>query len=141
LIASTTHFTPAFRQGLREFGYVEGENITVAERSTQGQSARFPELVAEAIRMEVDVLVVSGSPLRLAARNATTTIPIVFLGVADPAARGSWRASRVRVPTSPYLARPGRGLCWEMARGAQGSGAKGFPGWGAVELNRIRASR
>jgi putative ABC transport system substrate-binding protein len=88
LITSTVHFTHAFRQGLRELGYVEGQNITIEQRSTQGQSARFPEFVAEAIRLEVDVLVVSGIAAALAAHKATTTIPIVFLGVADPVGQG-----------------------------------------------------
>jgi putative tryptophan/tyrosine transport system substrate-binding protein len=88
VLTSTTHFTHAFRQGLRELGYVEGRNIIIEQRSTQGQSARFPEFVAEVIRLEVDVLVVSGIAAALAAQNATTTIPIVFLGVSDPAGQG-----------------------------------------------------
>ncbi len=88
VVTSTTHFTDNFRQGLRELGYVEGQNIIIEQRTTGGQSARFPELVAEMIRLKVDVLVVSGGPGTLAAQKATTTIPIVFLGVADPVGQG-----------------------------------------------------
>jgi putative ABC transport system substrate-binding protein len=88
VVTSTTHFTDAFRQGLRELGYVEGQNVIVEQRSTQGQSDRFPELVAEMIRLKVDVLVVSGAFGVLAAKKATTTVPIVFLGVGDPVASG-----------------------------------------------------
>jgi putative ABC transport system substrate-binding protein len=88
VVASTTHFTPAFQQGLRELGYVEGQNVIVEQRSTQGRSDRFPELVAEVIRLNVDVLVVSGIFGVRAAQKATTSIPIVFLGVGDPVGSG-----------------------------------------------------
>lgn len=85
---STGHFNDVFLQGLRELGYVEGQNVAIEQRSTEGQSERFPELVAEMIRLKVDVLVVSGIFGALAAQKATTTIPIVFLGVADPVGQG-----------------------------------------------------
>jgi putative tryptophan/tyrosine transport system substrate-binding protein len=88
VVTSTTSFTDKFRQGLRELGYVEGQNIIIELRSTQGQSARFPELVEELIQRKVDVLVVSGIFAALAAQKATTTIPIVFLGVTDPVGQG-----------------------------------------------------
>ncbi len=88
VVTSTAHFTHAFRQGLRELDYVEGQNVIVEQRSTQGQSDRFPELVAELIRLKVDVLVVSGIFGVRAAKRATTTIPIVFLGVTDPVGSG-----------------------------------------------------
>jgi putative ABC transport system substrate-binding protein len=88
IVTSTGHFTHAFLEGLRELGYVEGRNIVIEQRSTRGQSARFPELVAEMIGLKVDVLVVSGIFGALAARKATTTVPVVFLGVADPVGQG-----------------------------------------------------
>lgn len=88
VVTSTAHFTHAFRQGLHELGYVEGQNVIVEQRTTHGQSDRFPGLIAEAVRLKVDVLVVSGIFGVLAAKKATTTIPIVFLGVADPVGSG-----------------------------------------------------
>jgi putative tryptophan/tyrosine transport system substrate-binding protein len=86
--ASTGHFNNVFRQALRELGYVEGQNVVIEQRSTQGQSERFPELVVEMLRLKVDVVVVSGIFGALAAQKATTTVPIVFLGVADPVGQG-----------------------------------------------------
>ena len=100
VVTATDHFTDSFRQGLRELGYVEGQNVIVEQRSTQGQSARFPELITEAIRLKVDVLVVSGAFGTLIAQKATTTIPIVFIGVADPVGQGIVAS----------LARPGRNI-------------------------------
>jgi ABC-type uncharacterized transport system substrate-binding protein len=76
------------RQGLRELGYVEGQNITLEIRWAEGRSERLPELVAELVRLKVDVLVVATTPGALAAKDATRTIPIVFVGVADPVESG-----------------------------------------------------
>jgi putative ABC transport system substrate-binding protein len=82
------HPSHAFLQGLRELGYVEGQNVMVEVRFAEGRSERLPELVAEAIRLKVDVLVVGSTPGALAAKRATTAIPIVFAGVPDPVAQG-----------------------------------------------------
>ena len=78
----------AFRQGLRELGYVEGKDVIVETRSSEGREVRLPELVAEMIRLKVDVLVVGGTSSTLAAKRATTTVPIVFASVIDPVAPG-----------------------------------------------------
>jgi putative ABC transport system substrate-binding protein len=78
----------AFRQGLQELGYVEGRNVVVEARFAEGRPERFPELVAEMIRLKVDVLVVGSSLGALAAKRATTTIPIVCTGLIDPVASG-----------------------------------------------------
>jgi putative ABC transport system substrate-binding protein len=89
-IAATSAFTSpdAFRHGLRELGYVEGQNVVIEQRLAEGQGERFPELVAEMLRLKVDVLVV-GSPVgALAAKSATSTIPVVFAGVGDPVGQG-----------------------------------------------------
>src|SRR5262245_51575596 len=67
----------AFQEGLKEFGYVEGQNVAVEYRFAEGQSARLPVLVSELIKRQVAVLVVTGSATALAAKQATTTIPIV----------------------------------------------------------------
>src|SRR4030095_8203048 len=69
----------AARQGLRELGYVEGQNITLEVRWPGGRTERLPELVAELVRFKVDVLVVATTPAALAAKDATRTIPIVFV--------------------------------------------------------------
>jgi putative ABC transport system substrate-binding protein len=76
------------RQGLRELGYVEGKNITIAYRSAEEKFERLPALVDELIGLKVDVLVMSSTPSALAAKKATSTIPIVFIGVSDPVAAG-----------------------------------------------------
>jgi putative ABC transport system substrate-binding protein len=76
------------RQGLRDLGYVEGQSITLEVRWAEGRSERLPELVAELVRLKVDVLVVASTPGALAAKNATRMIPIVFLGVGDPVGSG-----------------------------------------------------
>jgi putative tryptophan/tyrosine transport system substrate-binding protein len=78
----------AFRQGLKEVGYVEGQNVVVETRFAEGRSERLPELVAEVIRLKVDVLVVGSTLGALAAKRATTTVPIVFAGLIDPVAPG-----------------------------------------------------
>ena len=74
----------ALRTGLRELGYVEGQNITIEARWADGRSERLPELAAELVRLHVDVLCTSGSPASFAAKQATSTIPIVFANVAFP---------------------------------------------------------
>ena len=78
----------AFRQGLRELGWVEGQNIVIDYRSAEGRFDRLPDLAAELVRLEVDVIAASPAPATRAAKNATTTIPIVFLGVSDPVGQG-----------------------------------------------------
>ena len=73
----------AFRQGLRDLGYIEGQNITIEYRFANGQVGRLPELAAELVRLKLDVIVTPGTPASMAAKRATSTIPIVFAGVAD----------------------------------------------------------
>jgi putative ABC transport system substrate-binding protein len=78
----------AFRQGLRELGYVEGQNLVIEFRHEGGGFERLPALVAELLRQKPDVLVAVTTNAALAAKRATTTIPIVFMGVTDPVATG-----------------------------------------------------
>ena len=78
----------AFQQGLRELGYVEGKNIVIQQRYAAGQFEKLPELAAELVRLKVDVLVAEGAPAAHAAKNATTTIPIVMGNAADPVGTG-----------------------------------------------------
>src|SRR6478672_7988057 len=68
-----------FRQGLRDFVYIEGENIVVEHRYAEGKTDRSPGLVAELVRLKVDVLVLPGSASIRAAKQATKTIPIVIV--------------------------------------------------------------
>jgi putative ABC transport system substrate-binding protein len=79
----------SFRQGLRETGYVEGQNVAFEYRWAENQLDRLPEMAVELAQRKVSVLVAGGSPVSaLAAKAATTTIPIVFMNVADPVAIG-----------------------------------------------------
>ena len=78
----------AFRQGLRELGWVEGENIGIEYRYAEGKSERLPELVADLINHKVEIIVVSVTPDALAAAKATKTIPIVMASAGDPIATG-----------------------------------------------------
>ncbi len=71
----------ALRQGLRELGYVEGQNLVLEYRSAKGKRERMPEVAAELVRLKVDVIVTAGSPRVIrAAKRATRTIPIVMAG-------------------------------------------------------------
>ena len=78
----------AFRQGLRELGYVEGKNIVIESRYAEGKSDRLPTLAAELVRLKVDVILSAGSPDTRAAKEATSTIPIVMAAAGDPVASG-----------------------------------------------------
>src|SRR6266849_2013283 len=87
----------AFRQGLRDLGYVEGRNLIIESRDARGRVDRFADLAVDLVRLKMNVLVAEGTPASLAAKQATTTIPIVMTGVADP----------VRSGLIDSLARPG----------------------------------
>jgi putative ABC transport system substrate-binding protein len=78
----------AFRQGMRELGYVEGRNLLIEYRSADGRSERFPGLVAELIGLKVDLIVTRGTPAAVAAKNATRTIPVVMANAGDPVDSG-----------------------------------------------------
>jgi putative ABC transport system substrate-binding protein len=78
----------AFRQGLRDLGYIEGQNLVLEPRWAEGREARLRELAAELVRLPVDVLVPGGTRATLAAQHATRTIPIVMLVGVDPVAAG-----------------------------------------------------
>jgi putative ABC transport system substrate-binding protein len=78
----------AFRQGLKETGYVEGENLAIVYGWAEGQYDRLPALAGELVRRQVAVIVAAGEPSTLAAKAATTTIPIVFAVAEDPVRRG-----------------------------------------------------
>ena len=78
----------AFRQGLRDLGYVEGKNITIEYRYAEGKRERLPDLAAELVRLKVDVIVTAAGSAILAAKKASPTMPIVFTAAADPVGDG-----------------------------------------------------
>jgi len=90
----------AFRDGLRDFGYVEGQNIRVEYRWAEGRYERFPDLIAELVRLKVDLIVAAGTPATLAAKRATNAIPIVMAVIGDA----------LEVGVVPSLARPGSNI-------------------------------
>jgi len=77
-----------FRQGLRALGHIEGQNLAIEYRFTDGKFERLAEFAAELVRLKVDVLVANTTNGALAAKQATSTIPIFFIGVSDPVAAG-----------------------------------------------------
>ncbi len=84
---------------MREHGYIDGQNVTLVERWAEGRSERFPELVGEMLRLRADVILAVSVPAALAAKDGTTTIPVVFIA-SDPLGSG----------LVPSLARPGGNL-------------------------------
>jgi ABC-type uncharacterized transport system substrate-binding protein len=78
----------AFEQGLRELGYVEGQNLAIERRYSEGNDERLPDLAAELARLRVDVIVATGGQPPFAAKRATSTIPIVFTNNGDPVGSG-----------------------------------------------------
>jgi putative ABC transport system substrate-binding protein len=87
----------AFRQGLRDLGYVDGRSVVIDYRDAEGKYDRLPALAAELVALKVDVIVAADTPAALAAKQATRTLPIVFIGAGDP----------VTIGLVTSLARPG----------------------------------
>jgi putative tryptophan/tyrosine transport system substrate-binding protein len=87
-MAANAENLSAFRHGLGELGYVEGQSFTIEYRSADGRAERFGDLARELVRLEADVIVTRGTPAALAAKHATETIPIVMASSGDPAAEG-----------------------------------------------------
>ncbi len=98
--ALEANLVDAFREGLRELGYEEGRNIVIEYRWADGEYERFSTLVDELIAAKVDLIVTAGTPAALAAKKATTTVPIIMAAVGDPVGTG----------LVPSLARPGGNL-------------------------------
>src|SRR5580765_1022871 len=78
----------AFRQELNKLGWIEGKNITIEYRFAEQKNERLPELAADLVRLKVDLIVVTGAPQALAAKKATTSVPIVMANASDPVGEG-----------------------------------------------------
>lgn len=91
------HLIGPFREGLRDLGYVEGENIHIEYQWAQGDYSRFPDLISELLDREVEVLITAGTPATLAVKKATKTVPLVMVAVGNPVGNG----------IVPSLKRPG----------------------------------
>jgi putative ABC transport system substrate-binding protein len=98
----------AFRQGLRDLGYVEGQNIAFDYRYANGVPERLAQAAAELVRLPVDVIATFGTPPTVAAMRSTTTIPIVMIGIGDP----------VRAGLAQSLAHPGGNITGNTILGA-----------------------
>jgi putative tryptophan/tyrosine transport system substrate-binding protein len=85
---ATALFNEAFKQGLREHGYVEGHNLILERRYGEGRLERTHEIAAELVRMKVDVIVTASDPAIVAAKRQTRSIPIVMVGASDPVGTG-----------------------------------------------------
>jgi DNA-binding LacI/PurR family transcriptional regulator len=85
--STNEHFFNAFRQAMMEHGYVDGQNVILEQRRAEGRSERFPELISELIGLKADVIVAVSLPAAFAAKNATSTLPIVFIA-SDPLGSG-----------------------------------------------------
>src|SRR5256884_5735996 len=112
-----THPTPVFRafqQGLRDLGWVEGQNLVIEWRFSEGSAEPLPRLAAELVGLPVDLIVASPTQPALAAKEATSTIPIVFIQIADPVKSG--------IVTN--LARPGANVTGLSTIGSDLSGKR-----------------
>ena len=104
----------ALQQGLRERGYIDGQNVVIEFRFTAGGLEQLPQLAEELVRLKVDVIVASSSPAAVAAKKATTSVPIVFVNVFDPLDLG----------LVPSLAHPGGNITGLAATSAELAGKR-----------------
>src|SRR5262247_2284171 len=126
----------AFQQGLRELGYVEGENIVIEYRFGEGESERYPYLAAELVQLKVDVIVTASTPAIESVKNATSTIPIVMAASADPVGSGliaSLDRPGGNITGLAMLSPELSGNVWKSSR----KPFQGSPGWPSYGILRI----
>ena len=118
------------RQELTKLGWIEGKNITIEYRFAEQKNERLPELAADSVvRLKVDLIVVSGTPPALAAKNATTAIPIVMANVGDPVGAGLV-ASLARAGRQCHRERESIARAkYQKARDTQGRSTQARPSW------------
>src|SRR5262245_18174709 len=105
--SATSEWTNAFVQRLRELGWIDGRNVAIEYRWGEGRPERFAEIAAEFVRLKVAVFVTAGTPQVLAAKQATSVIPIVF----------AWRATRLALESSQvWRGRAATSLAWQLWR-------------------------
>src|SRR5215831_2584725 len=102
----------AFLQGLRDHGYVEGQNLVIERRYSEGKAERLPDLAAELVRLRIELIVAPSTPAAHAAKQVTSTTPIVTVVAGDPIATGLVQS----------LARPGGNVTGLTAQGPDLSG-------------------
>jgi putative ABC transport system substrate-binding protein len=112
--SSTAHLVDAFRHGLREHGYIGKQNVTLEARYAEGKAERLAGVASELVRSKVDVMVVGSTPGVMAAKNATSTIPIIMVTTGDPVASGLVAS----------LARPGGNITGVTALGQELAGKR-----------------
>ena len=135
-----TPFMNAFRQEFQELGWVEGRSFTLVTRFAEGRADRLPRLAASLVQDGVDVIVVGSNPGALAARKATSSIPIVMVTTGDPIC-GGIVTSLARPRRQPDRRdRPGRSAQRETTGGAQGSHSGDPAGQRPRESDRRRTS-
>ena len=118
----------AFRQGLRDLGYVEGKNLVIEYRYTERKPDRYPDLLSDLVRLKVDVIIGDGTQATIAAKKATSTIPIVMTSTTDPVGNGVRRAWLGPVKTSQdcqTLAESWVENSWSYSR----KSIRGTPAW------------
>ncbi|HEY2917677.1 MAG TPA: ABC transporter substrate binding protein [Candidatus Binatia bacterium] len=120
--AAAAHLIEAFRQGLRELGYVEGKTCVLEVRYGEARFERLPELARELVGLKVDVIVTATDPAIAVVKRETQTIPIVMANSTDPVGTG-FVASLARPGAQQYLS----GAQWEAAGAAQGSRPQALP--------------
>jgi putative ABC transport system substrate-binding protein len=99
--AAYTQWLTGFVQRTRELGWRDGDNVEIIYRAREGVKERYAEIVAEFVKLKVDVIVTSGSEGVVAAKQATSAIPIVFAATSDPVATGLVESLAIQAATSP----------------------------------------
>jgi ABC-type uncharacterized transport system substrate-binding protein len=123
-------FVEAFQQGLQERGYVDGRNVILEFKVTDGSIDELRRLAGELVRSKADVIVASGAPSALAAKHATTSVPIVFVSVFDP----------IEIGLVPSLARPAQASRRALERGKSRESVAVQRGRGRSAHPRLAAS-